>query len=319
MRVKFNKYERIAGIFVVTAIVGAIASSVGVAIKRGWLETKIEVLTTLKNADGIRIGTQVQMAGLKAGSVTDIELKTDNSILVHFEVKKRYFKRIKKDSVVRVVRPFIIGEKIIDVSVGSDGKESIVASAELPSESTMDIMDLMSGKKLGPVMNNLTDLLENLKYVADSLLDKERTRNLVEIYDQLKPTLQNLNTMSVQVSRLSRGLNRDKVLVQTLADLQKTSEQINQILPAFAEDAPELGKDLKEVTKNLAKITGELQVFLPMLKEVAPEVPAVGRRAIEALNETVVLLKALQKTWMLRSASEDVREEEAKNRKPANK
>ncbi len=316
MRIKFNYYERIAGIFVITAILGALASSVGVAIKRGWLESKVSLRTNLESADGLRIGTQVQVAGLKAGSVTDIELKSDNSILVHFEVKSRFFDRIKKDSYVQVTRPFIIGEKILDVSVGSDESKQVAKLELIPSKQTLDIMDLMSGKRLGPLLSNFTKLLENMKFIADAFVDKKRGKDFIEIYDQLKPTLKNVNQMSTQLTTLTRNMNKNLKLIKTLDNISLTSSEVNKILPAFSEQAPELGKDVTQLTKNLAAITQELQVFLPMVREMAPEVPAVSNRAIEALNETVVLLKALQKTWVLKSASEEVREEEDK-RKPA--
>ncbi len=318
MRIKFNYYERIAGIFVITAILGALASSVGVAIKRGWLESKVSLRTNLESADGLRIGTQVQVAGLKAGSVTDIELKSDNSILVHFEVKSRFFDRIKKDSYVQVTRPFIIGEKILDVSVGSDESRQVAKLELIPSKQTLDIMDLMSGKRLGPLLSNFTKLLENMKFIADAFVDKKRGKDFIEIYDQLKPTLKNVNQMSTQLTTLTRNMNKNLKLIKTLDNISLTSSEVNKILPAFSEQAPELGKDVTQLTKNLAAITQELQVFLPMVREMAPEVPAVSNRAIEALNETVVLLKALQKTWVLKSASEEVREEEDK-RKPASK
>ncbi len=318
MRIKFNYYERIAGIFVITAILGALASSVGVAIKRGWLESKVSLRTNLESADGLRIGTQVQVAGLKAGSVTDIELKSDNSILVHFEVKSRFFDRIKKDSYVQVTRPFIIGEKILDVSVGSDESRQVAKLELIPSKQTLDIMDLMSGKRLGPLLSNFTKLLENMKFIADAFVDKKRGKDFIEIYDQLKPTLKNVNQMSTQLTTLTRNMNKNLKLIKTLDNISLTSSEVNKILPAFSEQAPELGKDVTQLTKNLAAITQELQVFLPMVREMAPEVPAVSNRAIEALNETVVLLKALQKTWVLKSASEEVREEEDK-RNPASK
>ena len=57
MKVKFNKFERVAGLFVLSTIFGGLALLGGVAIKQGWFETKVKFSTNLRNADGIRIGT----------------------------------------------------------------------------------------------------------------------------------------------------------------------------------------------------------------------------------------------------------------------
>ena len=61
----------------------------------------------------------------------------------------------------------------------------------------------------------------------------------------------------------------------------------------------------------MAILTDEVQKTLPLLKEAAPEIPHASRRALEALDETVVTLKAIQKSFLLRGNVEDVRKEEA--------
>jgi phospholipid/cholesterol/gamma-HCH transport system substrate-binding protein len=52
------------------------------------------------------------------------------------------------------------------------------------------------------------------------------------------------------------------------------------------------------------------------MSKMAPELPHASARALEALDETVVTLKALQKSFVLRGSVKEVREEEAK-REPA--
>jgi phospholipid/cholesterol/gamma-HCH transport system substrate-binding protein len=68
------------------------------------------------------------------------------------------------------------------------------------------------------------------------------------------------------------------------------------------------------MTQNLAIVTKALG---PATKAVEGELPGASVRLIEALNETVVTLKAMQKSFFMRSNVEEVRDEEAK-RLPAN-
>jgi phospholipid/cholesterol/gamma-HCH transport system substrate-binding protein len=54
------------------------------------------------------------------------------------------------------------------------------------------------------------------------------------------------------------------------------------------------------------------------MHDVGPELPGASRRLLEALNETVVLLKAMQKSFLMRGNVREVREEEeALRRAPA--
>jgi phospholipid/cholesterol/gamma-HCH transport system substrate-binding protein len=52
-----------------------------------------------------------------------------------------------------------------------------------------------------------------------------------------------------------------------------------------------------------------------MMQKLAPEIPRASERALEALDQTVVTLKALQKSFLLRGSVEEVRTEEALRRK----
>jgi phospholipid/cholesterol/gamma-HCH transport system substrate-binding protein len=68
----------------------------------------------------------------------------------------------------------------------------------------------------------------------------------------------------------------------------------------------------------MAILSTEMNKALPLLQQVAPEFPRTSRRAMEALDETVVTLKALQKSFILRGGAKEVREEEAaRDRVPA--
>ena len=42
MIVKFNKFERVAGLFVSAAFVGVVVSTAGIAIKKGWFASKVK-------------------------------------------------------------------------------------------------------------------------------------------------------------------------------------------------------------------------------------------------------------------------------------
>lgn len=128
MRIKFNKFERIAGIFVFAAFIGLVAATVGIAIQKGWFASKVEYKTMLPSAEGVHSGTLVQIAGLRAGSVKSVDLISANEVQVKFEVFERFKNRIREDSMVQVIRPFVIGEKVFEVTVGTE------ESAELSPE-----------------------------------------------------------------------------------------------------------------------------------------------------------------------------------------
>lgn len=316
MKVKFNKFERVAGLFVLTAIVGSIAATIGVAVKRGWFEQKVTLEASFPSADGLHAGTVVQMAGLRAGAVESVDLKSNNEVLVQLRISRKFFDRVREDSLVRVMRPFIIGEKVLDISVGSEGAKPVIEFAMLKTEESTDIMDLMNGRKLGPYIAMLGQIGENLKVVAEAFLDPERSKNLVKVIDEMRPLVMNMSGMSREVTSLLKGANKDQKMIKTLDNLAIMSQELARVLPEFTRNSPELASDLTKIAKNTAILTEEMSKLVPMMNKMAPELPRASARALEALDETVITLKAMQKSFLLRGSVKEVRDEESK-REPA--
>lgn len=292
MAIKFNKFERIAGLFILTAIVGTLLVAISVAIKQGWFEEKIYFHTTFENADGIHPGTVVQMAGLRAGSVEDIDLLDNNQIKVSFYVHGKFKDRIKKDSVAQLIRPFIIGDRVLEVTVGGEGIAKLPENSQMKSEETMDIMTLMSGKKMGSYLNKVSSLLENLHEVLVAFSDKSRTQSVVKMFDRLDPLLANLDGMSTEVTKLGKELNK--------------------VLPQMNQANPKMGSEIGLMTSNINQLTNDMKVLGPALGAVSEDLPMAAVRAIEVLNEATILVKAMQKSFFIKSSVEEVRSEESK-------
>lgn len=314
MKVKFNKYERAAGFFVGFAILGFCLSLLSIAVKQGWFDSKVYYTTSFKAADGIHPGTMVQIAGLKVGQVDSVELMNDNSIQVRFYVLSKFQPKVKEDSVAQLIRPFIIGDRVLEVQMGSEHAEALAADATMYSHETMDLMTLISGKQVGNYLETMSGMMENLKTVAEAFLDKNRTKAFINMFDRIDPLLKNLNTMSVEVIKLSKQATQDDNLKVVLGQLAVTTKELNSMIPQFSEKAPHIAKDLTQLVSNMAILTEEFKVVLPALAEVAPNLPQTTRRAVEALDEAVVLIKAMQKSFFVRGSVEEVRELEAKEK-----
>lgn len=296
MKIRFNKYEKVAGLFVGVAIVASVTGLAGVAIKNGWFESKVKYATELESADGVHNGTAVQISGLRVGAVTSVTLESDHRVRITFEVLEKFANKIRKDSSVQMYRPFILADKVLDISVGSETAEFLEPGSILPTHSGTDIMDVLSGKKMGQMLSSFDNLAGSLKIVGEAFSNPERTKNLVQVLDKVNPLVNNLNSMS--------------------AEFTKIAVYANKSLPHFQKEVPDVGNQLGQIVKNLNVLTTEMQKLTPAISVIAPELPRTSRRAVEALDETVVLLKAMQKSFLLRGKVDEVRQEEG--RRPSN-
>ena len=314
MKVKFNQFERVAGLFVLGAFALFVMSLVGVAVKQGWFDSKVSYVTTFKSADGLHSGTVVQISGLRAGSVDDVDLTKDNQIEVKFTVLAKFADKIKTDSQAQLIRPFVIGDRVLEVTVGSP-EMAVLEGNHIKGHETVDLMSLLSGRGLGESMEAMNDMLGNLKTLATAFLDKDRTQGMIRMFDRIDPLLKNLNTMSVEVIKLSKQATHDGNMGKVMAELSVTTSELNALLPMIHDKAPQMGKDMEQLVSNLAVLTEQFKSFIPAIAEIAPDLPHASRRAVEALDEAVVLLKGMQKSFFLSSSVKEVREEEKKREK----
>ncbi|PCI28400.1 multidrug ABC transporter substrate-binding protein [Candidatus Kaiserbacteria bacterium] len=316
MKVKFNLFERVAGLFVLGALGGAVAASVSVAYKKGWFSSKVPFHATFSSAEGLHVGTKVQISGLRAGSVTDVELLSDNSVRVRFVVLEKFHGKIKQNSVVQLVRPFVIGEKVMDIGVGD--KDAVIAKrgSELTVVDSLDLMELISGKQLGGYLKSMSQLTENLKVLMDAFSDKKRFKALIDTLDDINHLVRNMNEMSKNVTQLSRSLNRDKKVSRLIGSLAIATDELKPHFSDIAKYGPAVAVNMAKSLEDLVLITHEMKKVLPAVAAVAPDLPRTSKRLVEAVDEAVVMMKALQRSWIIKSHAEDIRSEESK-RKPA--
>ncbi|MCC6276419.1 MAG: MCE family protein [Oligoflexia bacterium] len=318
MKVKFTKFERVAGLFVVGSIVAFGFFTVVVAIKQGWFSARRHFKATFNQGEGLRPGTLVQISGLRAGSVDTVGLNKDNKIEVEMTVSSDFDPQLKTDSVARVIRPFIIGDKVLEITVGSRSAGPLKDGTMIPSEETLDFMDLLGGGRIGPYLKTMDDLLKNLQVVAEAFADPKRSHALIGLFDEALPTMRDLREFTQQMTR-------HRYLGKSMANITKLTTEMSRMLPElieFTKSLPELGENGAKTMEQMTKLTAEINELLPSLVAIAPQLPEASQKSVEALREAVIVLKAMQKSFLLRGAVEDVREEEAKRleqeRLPAN-
>ena len=241
MRVKFNKFERVAGVFVLAALIGSLAATAGIAIQKGWFASKVEYKTMLPSAEGVHSGTAVQIAGLRAGSVKSVELISAKEVLVKFEVFEKFKHRIREDSEVQVIRPFVIGEKVFEITVGSEDSTVVSPGELITAREAFDLMDLFSGRKLGPFLGTLEALVSNLQILVEAFADEKRMKSFVKMFDRMTPLISNMNTMSKRIINISDTVMRKKKLGKMLDNVILLTGELNKVLPQMNEDSPEMG------------------------------------------------------------------------------
>src|SRR5260370_24510218 len=110
-------------------------------IRRLW-DRKVEYGTAFEDVAGLKPGAPVRMGGLDIGTVTrvghDRDL-ADTRIYVQMSIIKREAARIRTDSVAHVVNKGLLGDKMVELTIGSPQKPQLSPVGLMPPEEPADM------------------------------------------------------------------------------------------------------------------------------------------------------------------------------------
>ena len=280
MKYKFNPYERAVGFFLSVTVIGSIVIFVGLAIKKNWLEDKVSYVVYTQSAANLRVGNNVIISGLKIGSVEKIELDQDQKIDRNVRVT---FSILKKYS-----NQMTIGSKVQFV------RPFIIGDKALSIVKGENGGKLIASGEVIPVFESL------------DLLDVLGGKQLEGMLTKVENILNNMDQTILAGKEIAIQINDKKKLKKTLEDLHYSVAEVRRVMPYLTSQVPEASGHVGKIIENLSVITSAF-------KELQPE----GAKTIELLHESVITLKAMQKSMLLRGSVEEVKEEMAAKRVPA--
>lgn len=113
-------------------------------------------------------------------------------------------------------------------------------------------------------------------------------------------------------------------LKSTLKKTDMIAGKVNGQLPKVFAKTDKISNEAVRAIQGTNKLIADLQETAPLIKNVAKEMPEMSDKSVKAINEAIVVLKAMQKSFFLKGNAEEARKEiaveeekKAKTRFPA--
>jgi len=107
------------------------------------------VYADFDNISGVKAGAEVQIAGVTVGSVTGLALSDDDQARAALQLSREI--KIPKDSIASVKSQGIIGDKLIQITLGGDEENYKEGEVIVDTESSVDLESLISKFAFGDV------------------------------------------------------------------------------------------------------------------------------------------------------------------------
>ncbi|MBT3234607.1 MAG: MCE family protein [Bdellovibrionales bacterium] len=282
---KLSLIEKKALVGVVTVVSIFVLSILVIGNKNLWFESKNHYKTILNSAEGLSVGSLVTLSGLRVGEIRSLSVDQDNRVVVHFTIRRSLANKVRKKSIAKVIRSFVIGEKKINIIPGPVSSLLVPDGGEVVGEDSTELTDLLSGENISVLVQKMESFSQGMEQWSTGLAEfssKVNPKQMASIYQQIHPTLSNINLVAKDGRYLFRAM-RQQLFNDNLAN--KTLVSLNQILTPVAKRK----LLMEQVLDNLQVISDELKAN-----------PQFTAELVTALKEVVITLKAIQKTWMLK-------------------
>ena len=154
------------GVFLV-ATLGILAAGIFFIGSNEFLfSSTYRVRAEFPNVAGLASGADVRVGGTRQGTVNHIELPTrpDGKVVVFLDLARATHDVVKKDSVAAIRSEGLLGDKYVEVSFGSNDAEKLKGGETIPSETPVDMSDLL--KTTGQVLDSSKTTMANLASIS---------------------------------------------------------------------------------------------------------------------------------------------------------
>jgi len=162
--------------------------------KEGRLfERHVNYRAAFDDVEGLNLDSPVRLGGLAVGHVSAITFSPDlgdKRIEVHMQISERFAERIRADSVARIGSRGVLGDKVIDISLGSAESPRIPPGGDIPVGSSGDITSLL--KASGVVMDNVVAITRDLKEGVSAYTHPELRADLAAFAKSARMILQEI-------------------------------------------------------------------------------------------------------------------------------
>ena len=232
-----------AGLFVAMALgLGALVILL-IGKERRFFDEQIHYKGAFENVDGLQLDAPVRLGGLDVGRVSSITFAPelgDKRIIVTMQVSTKFAERVRDDSVARVASRGVLGDKAIDISLGSPDAPLVKNGAELKTGSSGDLSSLM--KAAGEIIDNSVAITRDLKVAVASYTDPELRKDISALVRSARKVTQEIETGDGTLHML---VYDRKTTAEVKAVLASASEAVGRVDTAIGQ-VEQILKDVRE-------------------------------------------------------------------------
>jgi phospholipid/cholesterol/gamma-HCH transport system substrate-binding protein len=313
--------DTFVGLFVLVALGATMIMVILLGSEQGIFRQRFELRAIFANVSGLREGAPVFVAGLNVGSVRQLDFAPPGEdgvvaarVEIVIDVDARYHAQFREDSVATVGSVGLLGDKSIEITVGSLAFAELGDGDRLNTAEPLGLTEMLG--QVQPMARKLEDILGNISAITGNISNPNSP--LMRSIDSLSNVLEKVDTGQGVAGRIVNSETMadelDAVIEEAGTLLAETTRAVTAVrratddLPAtmasvraVSADVEELAIALRESVARLPAITDDAAIAVTNLRDASVSFPSITARADRGVRRAGEVVDAAGRTIFLRS------------------
>jgi phospholipid/cholesterol/gamma-HCH transport system substrate-binding protein len=282
------------GVFILVALGAFLGMVYALGAKSALFEPKYTIHAQFTEVGGLNEGATVRLAGVQIGRVSEVRLPSEpgGKVQVDLSIARRYADRIRKDSVARIETQGLLGDKIVEITVGSGAAAPIGPDGVIASRDPAD---------LGQVVSQGAQTVKDVAALAASLRETAESLKQSRVIEDASAAVAGARKITDQVGRIVDQVEHGKGWANALLYQEPVAlRQLNEVIATTQKllDRVERGEGAVGVLTS-ERSTASARRLVAAMDRLA--------RVVEQPGEDAGLLPALLLDPKYKSVLEDLR------------
>ncbi|MGC1241516.1 MAG: MlaD family protein [Chryseosolibacter sp.] len=165
------------GLFVLTGLLFVILTLYMIGKNRNLFGATFTIKASMSSVNGLMPGNNVRFKGIDVGTVRNIELADDGSILVVMVIDKKMTRYIQQNAVASIGTDGLMGNKLINISSGKEEGPPVKEGSVLISREPIETDEML--RTLSTTNSTIERVTRNLDEITQKLNTSNSLWNLI--------------------------------------------------------------------------------------------------------------------------------------------
>lgn len=269
------------GAFVLAGTILLILTLYIIGSKKNLFNKTISIYVTFNNVNGLMEGNNIRFAGIAIGTVKNVEILNDTTVIVQMIIREDAMRYIRKNSIADIGSDGLMGNKLINISTPDAGSAFIDQGDTILSAQVVATDEMM--RTLNTTSENVLAISDDLRKITRRINESTPLWDLISdtaAAENVRRSLKNIEKASSVAGKLTIDAE------QILADIQNGQGLAGKILTdeQTAKDFETLVFNLKAASDTAKDALHHMHDFMEDLNITPGPLGVLARDTIMAKN-----------------------------------